>query len=127
MLGLLAVYALTAPGRLDPGGRVPGRARSVRRLYGALVRIDWLVPGAADAWAGANLTLLYLAVFAITVLRPWRAGPAAVLMGAMCVGVAGIALGVFLATTTSSDPVSSFVAGRLAVPVASRTPTQRCS
>jgi O-antigen ligase len=68
-----------------------------------------------DAWDGANRTLVYLGVFALFALRPWRPGAAAVLMGGYAVGVAAI-LVAYLARAASGDPGDFLIGGRFAEP-----------
>jgi O-antigen ligase len=70
----------------------------------------------ADAWDGANRTLLYLCVYALFSLWPWRPGAAAALMGLYAVGVAAV-MGAYLARAAAADEPGEFlIAGRLAEP-----------
>lgn len=70
----------------------------------------------ADAWDGANRTLLYLVVYALFSLWPWRPGAAAALMALYAVGVAAV-MGAYLARAASSgDPGEFLIGGRLAEP-----------
>jgi hypothetical protein len=66
------------------------------------------------AWDGANRTVLYLVVYAVFVLLPWRLGSVAVLMCAfsfvvLVTGVVGLA-------RAAGDPGEYFIGGRLAAP-----------
>jgi len=70
----------------------------------------------ADAWEGANRTLLYLLVFALFALWRQRAGAAAVVLGAWTLVVSLLALVVLVRIANTGNPISFFVAGRLAEP-----------
>ncbi len=69
-----------------------------------------------DAWEGANRTLLYLLVFAAFGLWRWRVRDAAVLLGALSVGIAGAGLVALAAAIAADDPTTSFIGRRLAEP-----------
>ena len=70
----------------------------------------------ADAWDGANRTLLYLGVYALFALWPWRPGAAAALMALYAVGVAAV-MGAYLARAAAADDPGKFlIGGRLAEP-----------
>ena len=70
----------------------------------------------ADAWDGANRTLLYLGVYALFALWPWRPGAAAALMSLYAVGVAAV-MGAYLARAAAADDPGGFlIGGRLAEP-----------
>jgi tetratricopeptide (TPR) repeat protein len=69
-----------------------------------------------DAWDGANRTLLYLVVFVLFALLPWRAGTIAALLGAWSVGVAALGA-IFLARAAdAANPDAYFLLGRFAEP-----------
>lgn len=70
----------------------------------------------ADAWDGANRTLLYLVVYALFALLPWAAGTAAALLGGYALGVAALGVVVFLQAVRAADPEDSFLLGRFAEP-----------
>jgi O-antigen ligase len=69
------------------------------------------------AWDGANRTLLYLAVFGLFALTPVPRLGSQFLFAAFGIAVAGIGVYVFFTTTTSSDPLQSFIGGRFADPI----------
>ena len=70
----------------------------------------------APAWDGANRTLLYLVVFVMFALLPWRAASVAALLAAYSVAIG--ALGVFelFAAAGASDPSRYFPLGRFTAP-----------
>jgi hypothetical protein len=71
-----------------------------------------------DAWDGANRTLLYLCVFSLFVVLPWRARSAALFLSAFAVGVTGVVVVQFL--RAAAAPVAHhafFISGRLASPI----------
>lgn len=70
----------------------------------------------ADAWDGANRTLLYLVVFALFALLPWTAGTAAVLLGGYALGIAALGVVAFLQAVGAADPEDFFPLGRFAEP-----------
>jgi O-antigen ligase/polysaccharide polymerase Wzy-like membrane protein len=114
----LVVFALTAPGRFA----APSAVIVALVALGAFTAwnyasIAW-AESRSDAWSGANKTLAYLLVYAIFVLRPWRAPVAAALVGCFVVGVAVVGLRGYLSATVADDPLRSFIAGRLAAPIA---------
>jgi hypothetical protein len=79
------------------------------------VSIVWAdVP--ADAWDGANRTLLYWLTFTVVGLRPWTGralGAAVLLIGG---GIAAIALGMLLVSAVGGDATGWFIGGRLTAP-----------
>ena len=70
----------------------------------------------ADAWDGANRTLLYLVVYAFFVLVPWRPLTVAVLMGAYSLAVGAIGATVLVLAARAGDPATYFQLGRFASP-----------
>jgi tetratricopeptide (TPR) repeat protein len=70
-----------------------------------------------EAWDAANRTLVYLAVYGIFLLWPWRARHGACLLGAYALGVAAIAAATLVSLLSSDDPYSFFIGGRYAEPV----------
>jgi hypothetical protein len=118
LLAVLVVSVLGLRGRIAAPRPVWIAAAALAAFTGwSYLSILWAeVP--ADAWTGANRTLLYLVVFALFALSPWTASTAAVLLGAFSLGVFAIGLWSFLGASVSDDPVGSFIAGRLAVPIA---------
>jgi tetratricopeptide (TPR) repeat protein len=70
-----------------------------------------------EAWDAVNRTLLYLAVYCVFLLWPWRARHGAFLLGGYALGVAGIAAATFASLLRAEDPYAFFVGGRYAEPV----------
>jgi tetratricopeptide (TPR) repeat protein len=117
---LLALVGITL-------GSVPLRLREVPlavrvavaclALYTALsfLSILWAhVP--ADAWEGANRTLLYLLVFALFALWPQRGASAALLLCAWTLALTVLAFFVLLHVNGAAHPASLFSEGRLKYP-----------
>lgn len=69
-----------------------------------------------DAWDGANRTLLYLTVFALFALLPWRRAEAAVFLAAFAGATAAIGLS-YVTAAALGGVHDAFVDGRLAAPV----------
>ena len=116
-VGLLAVAALA--GLLSrPRNLAVTRSLWLFGSYTAwgFLSIAWAeVKG--DAWDGANRTLLYLLVYALVVLLPWRADTAVVLLAAIGVVTAGLGLGTLAAAALAVDPGPYFIAGRFSAPM----------
>lgn len=71
-----------------------------------------------DAWLGADRGLLYLLLFTLCALLPWRPRTAVLALGVFGVGVVAVSLWQFLRVV--QDPVGHdgyFIAGRLATPI----------
>jgi hypothetical protein len=71
----------------------------------------------ADAWDGANRTLLYAALFALFALWPLRGSPASVLVAVLVLAIASIGLVELVKMTGAEDPSSYFHEGRFFEPV----------
>ena len=69
-----------------------------------------------DAWDGANRTLLYLTVFTLFALLPWRPAEAGAFLGALAAATAVVGLG-FVAAAALGAADGAFEYGRLAAPV----------
>lgn len=69
----------------------------------------------ADAWEGANRSLLYGLVLMLVGLRPWPQRSALVALGIVAFGTGAVALGVLVASAVG-DPATLFLEGRLAAP-----------
>jgi hypothetical protein len=69
-----------------------------------------------DAWDGANRTLLYLTVFTLFALLPWRPAEAGAFLGALAVATAVVGLG-FVAAAALGAADGEFEYGRPAAPV----------
>jgi len=70
-----------------------------------------------DAWTGANRTLLYLIVFSLFAILPWRPRSAALVLGGYSVAIATVGLIALLGTAGSDAPGLSLIAGRFSEPV----------
>ena len=70
----------------------------------------------ADAWMGANRTLLYWLVFMLVGLRPWAVPAARLAVMLVGFGLAGVAAGFLLITAADDTPSSMFLLGRLSEP-----------
>ncbi|MBA2545599.1 MAG: O-antigen ligase family protein, partial [Solirubrobacterales bacterium] len=68
------------------------------------------------AWDGANRCLLYLTVFTIFILPPWRPASGATLLGFYVLGVTAIGAVTLLEAASSGDPLEYFIAGRFSEP-----------
>lgn len=71
----------------------------------------------ALAWDGSNRTALYLVVFFLFGILPWRPLSAAAWIGLFAVGVAIVGTVVLVQSVRSADPETFFIFGRLAGPV----------
>lgn len=117
LVGLLVVVAWTAPGSM-PGGRAGRVALLAFATYVAWCFLSILWSDVeADAWAGANQTLVYFVVYALFAIRPWRAGAAQAVLGAYSVGIAAIGIWVLLRLDQPDRQAASFIQGRLAEPI----------
>jgi len=109
LLGLLVVSAIVYRSEL---ARLPRLSVIALALLAAFtvwsfVSIAW-ADARADAWDGANRTLLYLTVFALFTLLPWRRPGAAIVLGAYSLGVAVIGAAVIIDATGADDPAALF-------------------
>lgn len=118
LLFVLVASAALLPGRFEPSVSVAVALAALTAFtawnYASMV---W-AGSRSTAWEGANKTLLYLVVYAIFVLRPWRGYAATVLVGAFVSAIALVGLVTYLRATVAEDPLGSFIAGRLAAPIA---------
>jgi hypothetical protein len=71
----------------------------------------------ADAWTGANTTLLYGIVLAVALWASWRASAGLGVLVAYSIGVAALGLAELASATGAADPGGWFVAGRFAAPM----------
>jgi O-antigen ligase len=119
VLALLAITLLWVPLRRRDVPRAVRVALVCLALYTVLsfLSILWAqVP--ADAWEGADRTLLYLFVFALFALWPQRGRGAALLLGAWTLAMIALALFVLLHVNAAADPAVLFGEQRLRYPVA---------
>jgi O-antigen ligase len=120
-LALLALLVLLLVGTPQLLGTLPRPALAALALFAAftlwtVLSIAW-ADDRGEAWDAANRTLLYLAVFGVFLLWPWRARHGAVLLGAYALGVSTIAAVTLASLLRSDDPYSFFIGGRYAEPV----------
>lgn len=71
----------------------------------------------ADAWDGANRTLLYLTVYALFSLWPWRPWAAEAVLGTFSVAIAAVGAIGFARVAAATDLEAFFITGRYATPV----------
>jgi O-Antigen ligase len=119
LLGLLVVTAIAfrAPARSVPRAAVIAFALLAAFTAWSFLSISW-ADAKADAWDGANRTLLYLTVFALFALPRWRASSAAIVLGAYSVGIAVLGATVVVEGMTTADPELMFNDGaRLVEPM----------
>src|SRR5919202_4444910 len=112
--GLLLVAVLTLRAAAPP---LAVAAAAAFALYAgwSYVSIAWAAQK-ADAWDGANRTLLYAVVFALFALWRLRAPVAAAVLGLLVVGIAGLALVELLRAAGAVDPAGFFFEGRFSSP-----------
>lgn len=118
---LLLLGGLTAAlSRLERGGG--SRAFFVALAALALftgwsyISIAWAATP-ADAWDGANRTLVYLLVLAVVGWRSWSAQAAQLALAVVAGGVAAIGLGLLVVSAVGPSPETLFLEGRLSEPV----------
>jgi tetratricopeptide (TPR) repeat protein len=118
LVGLLALLLFGVPQLLRTLPRVPLVGLGLFAAYTAwsTLSIAWAADK-GEAWDAANRTLLYLVVYAIFLLWPWRARHGAMLLGAYAFGVAGIAAASFATVLHADDPYAFFIGGRYSEPV----------
>jgi tetratricopeptide (TPR) repeat protein len=117
LIGLLAIALVLVPLRLREVPRAVRIAVACLALYTALsyLSILWAqVP--ADAWEGANRTLLYLLIFSLFALWPLRGDSAALLIGAWILAMIALAAFVVLHVEAAAHPTALFSEGRLKYP-----------
>jgi O-Antigen ligase len=113
LAALVAVLLARGVPRLGPSGRLA--LGSLAAFTGwSLASIAW-ADARGDAWDEANRALLYLVVFTLFAVLPWRARDATRLVGAFALVVA--ALGVWTLAGAIGGDAQAFREGRLAGPV----------
>src|SRR3954447_23685722 len=112
--GLLLVGVLTLRAAAPPLVATAAVALAAYAAWSYL-SIAWAAQK-ADAWDGANRTLLYAIVFALFALWRLRAPVAAAVLGALAVAIAGLALVELLRASGSADPGGFFFEGRFSSP-----------
>ena len=118
LVGLLVLILVAAPQVLTTVPRTGLAALAL--LAGFTVWSALSIAWAGDrgeAWDATNRTLLYLAVYGIFLLWPWRARHGAFLLGAYALGVTALAAATLVTLLRADDPYSFFMGGRYAEPV----------
>jgi hypothetical protein len=118
LVGLLVLLLVYAPQLLTT---LPRAGRAALALFAAftlwsVLSLAWAADK-GEAWDAANRTLLYLVVYAIFLLWPWRARHGAILLGVYALGVAGIAALGLVKALRADDPYPFFIGGRYVEPV----------
>ena len=118
LVGLLALLVFGVPQLFRTLPRVALAALALFAAYTVwtALSITWAADK-GEAWDAANRTLLYLTVYAIFLLWPWRARHGVMLLAAYALGVAGIAAASFVTALHSDDPYALFIGGRYSEPV----------
>jgi O-Antigen ligase len=118
LLGLLAVTAFAFRAQLGalPGVVVAAIVVLAVFAFWNFLSITWADDQGA-AWDGANRCLLYLSVFAIFAIPPWRSEVGATLMGVYALAIAVVGGVTLLQAAGSAHPVGYFVADRFANPL----------
>lgn len=117
LLALLVVALLAVPASraAAPPVRLAAAALAAYAAWSYL-SIAWATERGL-AWEGANRTALYAVVFALFALWPMRGRTAAVLVGALTLGVALLGLVELLRAAAAADPSGFFREGRFAQPI----------
>ena len=117
-LGLLAVVAIAYPGARTavPTPLLGALAVLAAFALWSYLSITW-APVQGDAWDGANRTLLYVTVYALFALLPWRAGAAVTVLGLHAIGTAAVGAVVLFQALGAGDAHEFFVDARFSDPV----------
>jgi tetratricopeptide (TPR) repeat protein len=117
VLALLAIGLVSVPVRLS---QLPAALRLALACLAAITLLSFLsilwAGVRADAWEGADRTLLYLLVFALFALWPRRGSSGALLLCAWVLAMIGLAAFVLLHLDTRSGLQGFFKGHRLAYP-----------
>jgi hypothetical protein len=118
LLGVLVVVVVARPELVHrvTGARLVSVAAFAAFTAWSFLSIVW-AEAPADAWDGANRTLLYLVAFTLVVLSPWSVTGAAVVLGALSVGVAVAGVSELVRATSSSRPLDFFNDGFFVEPM----------
>ena len=120
--GALAFLALLVSVVLSSGsaGRPSRLILGAIATFAAFAALNYASISWADArgvaFDGANRTLLYVLIFAVFALIPWRERAAALVVGTYSVGVAAIGVATILRAASSSHPGSFLIDARLSEP-----------
>ena len=117
MLLALLVASLIAVPPPQPVPRAVALALGLLGAYTAwsFVSITWAEQQGV-AWDGANRTAIYLVVLALFALWPVTARAAAIVVGLLGLGIAGLGVVELLRADASADPILYFVDARFAEP-----------
>ena len=117
LLALLVLVLLVAPPQASERSRPYDLAVLLFGLFvlWSFASILWAeVP--ADAWNGANRTLLYWLGFVLVGMRPWPPWAAQAAVALVAFGVSVMAIGVLIDAALNDDPAELFLSGRLSEP-----------
>jgi hypothetical protein len=115
LLGLTVVAGLLLQRRRLDRATLAAIALLVAFTIWSFASIEWAgVQGIA--WDGANRTLLYLVVFVLFAVLPWRMPTVAALFGAYAIAVAVAGTVNLALAARAADPSGYFLLGRLAQP-----------
>src|SRR5690242_10057191 len=114
LLGLVTVGAFTLGGGVPRVVWLAVGGMSAFALWSYL-SISW-ADSRADAWDGANRTLLYALVFALFALWRMRAAAAATLLGGLAAGVGLLAAIELIHAGSSATPGKFFLEGQFSSP-----------
>lgn len=118
VLGALLVLVLARPGSLAGAPRLVQAALGCAVLFGGLALLSALWAEApADAWHGANRTLLYIACFGLFALTPLRGASLATVLGLFSSGIATVGIVTLARAASGIDPGRIFVDNRLSQPI----------
>ncbi len=117
LLGLLVVLLLSSPVERLSKCAIGSIVLLAAFTAWSALSIAW-AGVKADAWDGANRTLLYLVVYVLFVTRAWRPFLAGAALGTWALGVAVIGVIDLVRAAQAGAAPHFFVAGRLAVPIA---------
>lgn len=116
LLVLFAIVAVTARPVVVPRSAAVALAALLGFTIWSFLSMTWAgVP--ADAWLGADKTVLYLCVFALFVLLPWKAMGAAIAIGGFSLAIAVLGVTTIVRASVASAPIDFFIGGKLIAPI----------
>ena len=117
LAALATLTALVAPPTRVERARAWNVALVLFGLFTLWSYLSILWAGApADAWDGANRTLMYWLAVAVVGLRPWPAPAARAALALVGFGCAALAIGVMAVAAFGDDAARVFLQGRLSEP-----------
>jgi hypothetical protein len=119
-LASLAMLTIVAVVRLGGSRRIPGPLKVALVAFAAYVTWSYLSISWAQAKGaalqGSNRALLYLIMFTLMTLIPWRARTATIALVVFVLGLGGTAVVVLLRLASADSVAGLFTVGRLAAP-----------